>query len=67
MAGHTKGCRQQVGADSTPHKTEKGILPPATRYFVTFPVLNQWENLGASPAPGINALLNAGIAGGTGK
>ena len=58
---------RHIAVEQLLEKTEKSILPPATRYFVTFPVLNQWENLGASPAPGINALLNAGIAGGTGK
>ena len=45
-------------------ETEKRVLPPATRYFITLQVLKQQEAQGASPASGINALLNAGISGG---
>ncbi len=44
--------------------TEKRMLPPATRYFITFQVLRQWEARGASPVSGINALLNGETTGG---
>lgn len=41
--------------------TERNVLPPATRYFATFKVLEASEKRGASPSNRINALLNGAV------
>lgn len=59
-----RAMERHIALERMLEKTERHVLSPATRYFVTFPVLNQWEKRGASPSPGIDAFLNAGLAGG---
>ena len=57
---------RHIAIEGLLEKTERQVLPPATRYFITLPVLNQWENFGASPSTELNALLN-GTSGGQKK